>query len=80
MLARKKKSYNLINLLVKNGAAVIMVSSELPEIIGMSDRVYVMSHGRITGELTAQEATQEKILAYATKGVKSNEENFAKNK
>ena len=33
----------------------------------MSDRVYVMSHGRITGELTAQEATQEKILAYATK-------------
>lgn len=63
----KKEVYNLINLLVKNGAAVIMVSSELPEIIGMSDRVYVMSHGRITGELTAQEATQEKILAYATK-------------
>lgn len=63
----KKEVYNLINLLVKNGVGVIMVSSELPEIIGMSDRVYVMSHGKITGELTAQEATQEEILKYATK-------------
>lgn len=63
----KKEVYNLINMLVKNGAGVIMVSSELPEIIGMSDRIYIMSHGRITGELTAQEASQEKILKYATK-------------
>jgi putative multiple sugar transport system ATP-binding protein len=43
-----------------------MVSSELPEILGMSDRIYVMSEGRITGELGLQEATQEKILQYAT--------------
>lgn len=63
----KKEVYTLINNLVENGVGVIMVSSELPEIMGMSDRVYIMSHGRITGELASGEATQEKILKYATK-------------
>lgn len=59
--------YSLINELVGQGVGVIMVSSELPEVLGMSDRIYVMSAGRITGELSAQEATQERILEYATK-------------
>lgn len=63
----KKEVYNLINSLVQNGVGVIMVSSELPEVMGMSDRILIMSHGRITGELSAPEATQEKILNYATK-------------
>lgn len=63
----KKEVYSLINELVGQGVGVIMVSSELPEVLGMSDRIYVMSAGRITGELSAQEATQERILEYATK-------------
>jgi len=46
--------------------SIIMISSELPEILGMSDRVYVVSTGRITGELPTSEATQEKIMQLAT--------------
>ena len=64
----KVEIYKLINKLTKAGHTVLMVSSELPEILGMSDRVYVMHEGKITGELTRQEATQEKILHYATGG------------
>lgn len=48
------------------GKAIIMVSSELPEILGMSDRVVVMHEGKVTGELTREEATQEKVMEYAT--------------
>jgi putative multiple sugar transport system ATP-binding protein len=43
-----------------------MISSELPEILGMSDRIYIMSEGRITGELPIEEANQDKIMEYAT--------------
>ncbi|MBZ4645515.1 MAG: ribose transport system ATP-binding protein [Petroclostridium sp.] len=64
----KVEIYKLMNQLTKNGATVIMVSSELPEVLGMSDRVYVMHEGKITGELTRDEATQEKILHFATGG------------
>jgi ABC-type sugar transport system ATPase subunit len=46
--------------------AIIMISSDLPELLGMSDRIYTMSEGRITGELSREEATQEKIMHYAT--------------
>jgi putative multiple sugar transport system ATP-binding protein len=46
--------------------SIIMISSELPEILGMSDRVYVVASGRITGELPIAEATQEKIMQMAT--------------
>lgn len=63
----KKEVYSLINNLTNHGVGIIMVSSELPEIIGVSDRILVMNHGCITGELSAEEATQEKILNYATK-------------
>ncbi|MEW5945002.1 MAG: ATP-binding cassette domain-containing protein [bacterium] len=58
--------YQIIVRLAENAVAVIMVSSELPEILGMSDRVVVMHHGEITGEFERREATQEKIMACAT--------------
>lgn len=62
----KKEVYNLINKLTKNGVGVIMVSSELPEILGMSDRILVMNHGQLTANLDVKEANQQKILKYAT--------------
>lgn len=61
----KVEIYQLMNHLVREGKAIIMVSSELPEILGMSDRVLVMRQGRITGEFARREATQEKIMALA---------------
>jgi len=61
----KAEIYELMNHLTAKGVAVLMISSELPEILGMSDRILVMSHGRINGEFSADEATQEKILACA---------------
>jgi ABC-type sugar transport system ATPase subunit len=62
----KFEIYTLMNKLVEQGMSIIMISSELPEILGMSDRVYVVSSGRITGELPIEEATQEKIMHLAT--------------
>lgn len=62
----KYEIYTLMNRLVEQGMSIIMISSELPEILGMSDRIYVVSDGKITGELTAKEATQEKIMEMAT--------------
>jgi ribose transport system ATP-binding protein len=61
----KVEVYNLMNSLVEQGVAVIMVSSEMPELLGMSDRILVMHEGRITAELTREEATQERVLAAA---------------
>ena len=58
----KYEIYLIINKLVSEGKSVIFISSELPEIIGMSDRVFVMNKGRIAGELEASEATQESIM------------------
>jgi ribose transport system ATP-binding protein len=63
----KSEIYKLLNDLAEQGKAVIMISSELPEIIRMSHRIVVMCEGRITGELTASEATQEKIMHLATR-------------
>jgi putative multiple sugar transport system ATP-binding protein len=62
----KYEIYTIINELVSEGMSIIMISSELPEILGMSDRVYVVSGGRIMGEMPVEEATQEKIMALAT--------------
>jgi ribose transport system ATP-binding protein len=62
----KSEIYRLLNDLARQGKAIIMISSELPEILRMSHRIVVMAEGRITGELTAAEATQEKIMRYAT--------------
>jgi ribose transport system ATP-binding protein len=62
----KSEIYKLLNDLAAQGKAIVMISSELPEIIRMSHRVVVMCEGRITGELTAAEATQEKVMHLAT--------------
>ncbi|WP_410678909.1 sugar ABC transporter ATP-binding protein [Citrobacter europaeus] len=62
----KLEIYELMNRLVAKGKSIIMISSELPEVLGMCDRILVMRNGRITGELTSDDATQEKIMQYAT--------------
>ena len=62
----KFEIYTLMNRLVEQGMSIIMISSELPEVLGMSDRIYIVSEGRITGELPIEEATQEKIMHLAT--------------
>ncbi|NLJ47639.1 MAG: sugar ABC transporter ATP-binding protein [Treponema sp.] len=62
----KYEIYTLMNKLVADGMSIIMISSELPEVLGMSDRVYIVSTGRITGELSVEEADQEKIMRLAT--------------
>jgi ribose transport system ATP-binding protein len=62
----KNEIYKLLRSLAGEGKAVVMISSELPEILRMSDRVIVMCEGRITGELAATEATQERIMHLAT--------------
>lgn len=58
----KYEIYCIINSLVAEGKSVIMISSELPEVLGMSDRIYVMNEGRIAGELSSEEASQEMIM------------------
>jgi ribose transport system ATP-binding protein len=62
----KSEIYKLLNDLAREGKGIIMISSELPEILRMSHRILVMCEGRITGELTAGEATQERIMTLAT--------------
>ncbi len=62
----KYEIYTIMTRLVKQGMSIIMISSELLEVLGMSDRIYVLSSGRITGELPIEEATQEKIMKLAT--------------
>jgi ribose transport system ATP-binding protein len=61
----KVEIYNLMNRLTAKGAGIIMISSELPELLGMSDRILVMQRGRIQAELAANEATQERVLSAA---------------
>jgi len=63
----KYEIYCIINELAKQGKSVIMISSELPEVLGMSDRIYVMNEGRIVGELSSEEASQEKIMSCIVK-------------
>ncbi|MFD2572703.1 sugar ABC transporter ATP-binding protein [Spirosoma soli] len=64
-IGAKAEIYKLINQLKANGIAIIMISSELPEILGLSDRILVLSKGKQTAELSKDEATQEQIMAYA---------------
>ena len=64
----KFEIYTLMNKLVEEGMSIIMISSELPEVLGMSDRLYVMANGSIVGELSAKEADEQKVMAMATKG------------
>lgn len=66
-VAAKVEIYNLMNQLKLQGIGVLFVSSEMPEIMGISDRILVMCDGRITGEIDAKEATQNRILELATR-------------
>lgn len=66
----KYEIYCIINELVESGKSVIMISSELPEVLGMCDRIYVMNEGKIVGELDREEATQEVIMAHIMKSSK----------
>ena len=62
----KYEIHSIMQRLAEEGIAIIMISSELPEILGMSDRIIVMHEGKLTGELSRAEATQEKVISYAT--------------
>ncbi|MBQ5749662.1 MAG: sugar ABC transporter ATP-binding protein [Oscillospiraceae bacterium] len=62
----KSEIYKLMNELAAEGKSIIMISSDMPELLRMSDRIVVMCEGRVTGELDISEATQEKIMTYAT--------------
>lgn len=64
----KREIYQLMNELADRGVAIIMVSSDLPEILGVSDRVVVVHEGKIAGELSKAAATEEKIMQLATGG------------
>ena len=61
----KAEIYDIMGQLAQRGYAIIMISSEMPEVLNMSDRIIVMCEGKITGELSREEATQEGILEFA---------------
>lgn len=65
-VAAKVEIYNLMNQLKKQGIGVLFVSSEMPEVMGISDRIIVMCDGRVTGEIMSEDATQDQILKFAT--------------
>jgi len=64
----KYEIYTIINRLADQGKAILVISSELPELLGLCDRIYTLSEGRITGEVPRQEATQESLMYLMTKG------------
>lgn len=66
-VAAKVEIYEIINQLKKQGIGVVIVSSEMPEVMGISDRIIVMCNGRVTGEITSEEATEESIMTFATR-------------
>lgn len=68
----KSEIYQIINNLAKQGKTIIIVSSEIPELLGVTDRIYVVREGKITGELLTSEATQENIMTFATMEDKHN--------
>ncbi len=65
----KAEIYQIMNELTKQGKSIVLISSDLPELIGMSDRILVMKEGEIVKTIMRQEATQEKVLAYAAGGI-----------
>ncbi|MCW2879044.1 MAG: transporter ATP-binding protein [Sphaerisporangium sp.] len=64
----KYEIYSIINRLADEGKAVLVISSELPELLGLCDRIYALSAGRVTGEVSREDATQERLMHYMTKG------------
>ena len=67
-IGAKKEIYTIINKLAANGVAIIMVSSELPEVLGMSDRIMVVREGLVRGIISKEEANQENVMTLATGG------------
>ncbi|WP_375296065.1 multiple monosaccharide ABC transporter ATP-binding protein [Saccharothrix sp.] len=65
----KYEIYTIVNELAERGKAVLVISSELPELLGLCDRVYALSAGRVTGEVSREEATQERLMQHMTKGM-----------
>ena len=63
----KSEIYKLMSQLAEEGKSIIMISSDMPELLRMSDRVVVMCEGRVTGEMDISEASQEAIMTFATK-------------
>ena len=70
-IGAKREIYSIINQLAEKGVAIIMVSSELPEVLGMSDRIMVVREGLVRGIIGQDEADQEKIMTLATGGTLS---------
>jgi putative multiple sugar transport system ATP-binding protein len=68
----KYEIYTIINQLAEEGKAIIFISSELPEVLGLCDRIYVMNEGQIVGELTKEEASQEKIMRCIMQSMQNN--------
>jgi len=64
----KYEIYGIINKLASEGKAIVVISSELPELLGLSDRIYTISNGRITGDVPSEEATQERLMQLMTAG------------
>nr|BFE71296.1 hypothetical protein GCM10020092_045970 [Actinoplanes digitatis] len=64
----KYEIYTIINRLADEGKAILVISSELPELLGICDRIYTLSAGRITGDVPRHEATQESLMTLMTKG------------
>ena len=73
----KYEIYELMNEMAEHGIAVVMISSELPELIGMCDRIYVISEGRMAGLVEKQDMTQENIMMLATGGKESWKNEFS---
>ncbi|MFC4852396.1 multiple monosaccharide ABC transporter ATP-binding protein [Actinophytocola glycyrrhizae] len=67
----KYEIYTIVNSLAEQGKAVLVISSELPELLGLCDRIYTLSSGRITGEVPREDATQERLMEYMTREVRS---------
>jgi putative multiple sugar transport system ATP-binding protein len=63
----KYEIYSIINGLADEGKAVLVISSELPELIGLCDRIYTLAAGRITGEVSREQATQERLMQHMTR-------------
>ena len=68
-MGSKAEIYEIMSNLVQQGVSIIMISSELPELINMSDRIIVMREGVLTGELDARQATEEVVMKFATKEI-----------
>ena len=67
-MGAKYEIYTIIAQLASEGKGIIVISSEMPELLGISDRIYVMNEGRIVGEMAASDASQEKIMRAIVRG------------